>query len=149
MASARQAGEWAEEFALMQEAAPEGVAWNAPLNAERFRPSLRHTLDQALSGETERHFLARCEGTLAAALLVRQSYFGLEGALIQREGTAGRVEAALLQAAPTAGAMVLDTTVWISPQAMLQMGFQKKRVLVWMSRALPSEPAPPSGSAAV
>jgi GNAT superfamily N-acetyltransferase len=132
----RKASEWTEEFALWREVSPHGTAWNSPLTEQALRPSLRKNLEWFLAGETEKHFLARCGGRAEAALSAFSRSSGWEGALIQREGTQGRVEAGLLDAAwkffPRNQSLLLETTPEASAETLVKLGFQKRRTFIWM-----------------
>jgi hypothetical protein len=132
----RKASEWVEEFALWKEVSPHGMAWNTPLSASAFRPSLRKSLEWFLAGETEKHFLARCGGRVEAALSGFGRYAGWEGVLIQREGTQGRVEAGLLEEAgkffSSDQSLLLETATGASAETLVQLGFQKRRTFIWM-----------------
>jgi ribosomal protein S18 acetylase RimI-like enzyme len=132
----RKNSEWAEELALWGEISPHGAAWNTPLSERTFRPSLRKSLDRFLAGETEKHFLARCGGRVEASLSVFSRPSSWEGMLIQREGTQGRVEAGLLEAAwknfYPVRSFLLETTPEASAGTLVQLGFQKRRTFIWM-----------------
>jgi ribosomal protein S18 acetylase RimI-like enzyme len=132
----RKTAEWAEEFGLWRVVSPHGTAWNTPLTEQALRPSLRKNLEGLLSGETEKHFIARCEGRVDASLSAYSRQSGWEGVLIQREGTRGKVEAGLLDAAwkffPPAQSLLLEATAEASPDTLVQLGFQKRRTFIWM-----------------
>jgi ribosomal protein S18 acetylase RimI-like enzyme len=132
----RKNSEWAEEFALWGEVSPHGTAWNTPLSERAFRPSLRKYLDKFLTGETEKHFLARCGGRVEASLSAFSRPSSWEGVLIQRGGTQGKVEAGLLEAAwkifPPVRSLLIETTPEASAETLVQLGFQKRRTFIWM-----------------
>jgi ribosomal protein S18 acetylase RimI-like enzyme len=134
--AARKRNEWAEEYALWKDVSPFGTAWNTPLSERAFRPSLQKNLAGLLAGEVERHFLARCAGRVEASLLAFGRWSGWEGALVQREGLRGRVEAGLLNAAwnvfPPEQNVLLETTPEVSEDSLIKLGFQKRRTFIWM-----------------
>ncbi len=139
--STRTSSEWMEEYALWREVSPNGTAWNIPLMEETIRPSLRKWIERTLGGETERHFLARCGGRMEAVLTAFGRFSGWEGVLIQREGSGGRVEEALLDAAwkafPEERSVLLETTPEASVETLVQLGFQKRRTFIWMRYTFP------------
>jgi ribosomal protein S18 acetylase RimI-like enzyme len=132
----RKNSEWAEELALWGEISPHGAAWNTPLSERAFRPSFRKCLDRFLTGETEKHFLARCGGRVVASLSAFSRPPNWEGVLIQRVGTQGKVEAGLLEAAwnvfPPVQSLLLETTPEASAETLVQLGFQIRRTFIWM-----------------
>jgi ribosomal protein S18 acetylase RimI-like enzyme len=132
----RKPSEWREEYAFWQEISPSGSAWNVPLRESLIRPSPDKWLGRMLAGEWEEHYLARRNGHIEAVLLAFNKPFGWEGILLQREGTAGLVEAALLDAAGigrSAGpGCVLEATPESSADVIVKRGFQKRRTLIWM-----------------
>jgi ribosomal protein S18 acetylase RimI-like enzyme len=134
--SRRKPHEWREEYAFWKEISPLGSAWNMPLRESLIRPSLEKGLGQMFSGEWEEHYLARRNGHLEAVLLAFIKPFGWEGVLLQREGSAGLVEATLLDAAGLGMAAgqgrVLETTPEASMDLIVKRGFQKRRTLIWM-----------------
>ncbi|MBN1438480.1 MAG: GNAT family N-acetyltransferase [Anaerolineales bacterium] len=134
--SLRKDAEWGEEFALYREVTPDGTAWNVPLAAEAFRPSVGKRLRHLLEGRTVKHFLARGQGDALAALTMYERPTGWEGVLIQRAGTCGRVERALVDAAvqyrTPDGRAALETTPEASADVLIELGFQKRRTFQWM-----------------
>ncbi len=140
----RRKSEWREEFEFLIACTPSGLVWNAPLRAERIRPSFWRFLDRTLVGESEEHLLARCDGMLAAVFIATRKAYSWEGMLIQRSGTAGQVEESILKlflqgrGAETSG--VLETTAEADPDIMAKLGFQLRRTLVWMQYDLPANP---------
>jgi GNAT superfamily N-acetyltransferase len=134
--SLRKSSEWAEEFALYREVSPSGTAWNTPLTEGAFQLSLWKSIEGFLMGEEEKHFLARCGGRVEAALSAYNRFSGWEGALIQREGSAGKVERPLLDAAwevfPPDRSALLETTAEASAAILEKLGFQKRRTFLWM-----------------
>ena len=132
----RRAGEWRDEFAFWKEVSPAGFAWNTPLTEGLFRPTAAKWMERMLFGESEKHFLARREGHVAAALFTVQRLYGWEGFLIQNEPSSGSLEAALWNAAwgdsiPKVNCL-LETTSEASATALEQLGFQKRRIFRWM-----------------
>jgi len=134
--SRRTPAEWMEEYAFWREISPDGTAWNSPLTEKRFHPSLCQWLERMLEGESEAHFLARCGPRVEGALAAYRRYSGWEGVLIQREGSEGRVEGPLLDAAgkafPRERSVLLETTPEASVGLLVQLGFQKRRTFIWM-----------------
>ncbi len=134
--SIRKSSEWGEEYALYQEVSPYGTAWNTPLTENAFRTSFWKLIEGLLAGEIERHFLARCGGRVEASLAAYTHFSGWEGALIQRGGTSGQVEQALLDAAwkvfPPDKGVLLETTPEVSVDSLVKLGFQKRRTFIWM-----------------
>jgi ribosomal protein S18 acetylase RimI-like enzyme len=132
----RAASEWSEEFALWRDVSPHGVAWNAPLTEQSFRPSFWKRMEQALDGEAERHFLARREERVEAALSAFTRPSGWEGVLIQRPETGGKVEEGLLAAAwkvfPAEHNVLLETTPQARDSTLTELGFRKRRTFIWM-----------------
>lgn len=143
----RQPEDWPEEYRFLAETAPGGLGWNDPLDIDRIRPSIWRTLDRSLAGESESHFLAWCPDGLAGVLLYTERFHNWEGLLIQRPGTAGRVETQLLRLLVRDGSSVkqgvVETTLEADPDCMTGLGFRKRRILVWMHCDLDGEPAPP------
>ncbi len=132
----RRASEWREEYAFWKGISPAGFAWNTPLTAGLFRPSVARRLEQVLLGESEKHFLARRGGRVEAALFSFQRFFGWEGFLIQTEGSGGGVELALWKEAwkdtfPQVNCL-LETAPESSTAVLEQLGFQKRRTFQWM-----------------
>jgi GNAT superfamily N-acetyltransferase len=134
--SIRKSSEWGEEYALYQEVSPYGTAWNTPLEENTFRTTLWKSIEGVLAGEVERHFFARCGGRVEAALVAFNRFSGWEGALIQRGGTSGKVEQALLDAAwkvfPPDRGVLLETMPDVSVDSLAKLGFQKRRTFIWM-----------------
>lgn len=132
----RKSSEWIEEYELWRDVSPHGTAWNTPLMQKTIRPSPWKNLGSFLTGETETHFLVRCGTRVEAALVAFSRFSGWEGMLIQRAGTAGRVEQDLLDAAgkafPAEQNILLETTPEVSGETLLQLGFQKRRTFLWM-----------------
>jgi GNAT superfamily N-acetyltransferase len=132
----RAASEWREEFTFWKEVSPHGVSWNVPLTADSFRPSLWKRIEQALDGETERHFLARREGRMEAALSASRRLSGWDGVLVQRPDTGGAVEKGLLAAAwkifPADQNVLLETTPQAGAASLTELGFRKRRTFIWM-----------------
>ncbi len=134
--SPRRASEWREEYAFWKSVSPDGFTWNTPLTAGLFRPSAAKWLEQALLGESEKHFLAWRGERLEAALITFQRFFGWEGFLIQNGESGGSVERALWEEAWKGASLQMNClleTVPESSQAVLeQLGFQKRRTFQWM-----------------
>jgi len=134
--STRVSSEWVEEYALWKDVSPSGSAWNTPLTEQSFRPRFWKWMEQMLEGGTEKHFLARCGGRVEAALSAFSRWTGWEGVLIQREGTGGKVERDLLDAAwktfPPEQSVLLETTPEASADSLVKLGFQKRRTFIWM-----------------
>jgi ribosomal protein S18 acetylase RimI-like enzyme len=132
----RRDAEWADEFKLLEECTPSGLVWNSPLRAGRIRPSFWRSMDRLLVGESEAHFLARCDAALSAVLIATRRMYAWEGLLIQRPGTGGKVEAPLVERFLEGGSPersgMLETTDEADPDVMTGMGFQLRRTLVWM-----------------
>jgi ribosomal protein S18 acetylase RimI-like enzyme len=139
--SLRTSSEWAEEFALYRDVSPDGTAWNTPLLESAFRPSVWKSVGGWLTGGLEKHYLARCGGRLDAVLSAYSRFSGWEGALIQRGGTGGKVERALLEAAwkvfPPDRGVLLETTAEASVDVLAKLGFQKRRTFLWMRYTIP------------
>jgi len=139
--SIRKWGEWEEEYALWKEVSPSGSAWNTPLMKSTFRPALWNRLEGILSGDRELHVLARRGGRLEAALSAYGRFSGWEGVLIQRPGTGGAVERELLDAVgrvfPPDQAVLLETTPAVSDESLIQLGFQRRRIFIWMRYTFP------------
>jgi GNAT superfamily N-acetyltransferase len=132
----RRALEWREEYALWKAISPAGFAWNTPLSEGIFHPSAGKWLEQALLGESQKHFLAWRGGRVAASLYVIRHSSGWEGFLVQEEGTGGVVERPLWKeawngAAPDVNCL-LETVPESSSYVLSEMGFQKRRSFVWM-----------------
>ncbi len=132
----RRTAEWRDEFAFWKEASPAGFTWNTPLTEGLFRPSAAKWLEQALFGESEKHFLARREGHVAAALFTVQRLYGWEGfpdseRAIERLTGSGFVECSVGDSIPKVNCL-LETTPEASATALEQLGFQKRRIFRWM-----------------
>jgi GNAT superfamily N-acetyltransferase len=132
----RRAPEWREEYALWKTVSPAGFTWNTPLSAWIFRPSAGRRLEQALLGESQKHFLAWRGERVAASLYAIRHPSSWEGSLVQDEGTGGRVERPLWKeawngAAPDVNCL-LETVPESSAAVLTEMGFQKRRSFVWM-----------------
>jgi ribosomal protein S18 acetylase RimI-like enzyme len=134
--SVRKPSDWKDEFALWKEVSPAGTAWNTPLVKGAFRPSLARAFEYFLTGERELHVLARRDGRVVAALSAYSHLSGWEGALVQRRGTGGAVERELLDAAwrvfPPDRSILLETTPEAPDDSLIQLGFQKRRIFIWM-----------------
>jgi ribosomal protein S18 acetylase RimI-like enzyme len=137
----RRSSEWTEEYALWREISPAGTAWNTPLAEQSFRPSVWKWIERTVEGETERHFLARYGGRVEAALSAYSRLSGWEGVLIQREGSGGKVEQELLDAAWKAfspeQSVLLETVPEASVESLVKLGFQKRRTFIWMRYTFP------------
>jgi RimJ/RimL family protein N-acetyltransferase len=132
----RRATEWREEYAFWKGISPAGFAWNTPLTAGLFRPSVARWLEQVLLGESEKHFLARHGERVEGTLFTFQRFFGWEGFLMQTEGSGGSVELALWKEAwkdtvPQVNCL-LETVPESSAAVLEQLGFQKRRTFQWM-----------------
>jgi GNAT superfamily N-acetyltransferase len=132
----RRSSQWRDEYALWKEITPAGFTWNAPLSESAFRPSATRWLEQTMLGEMETHFLASRDGRMEAALLVFGRFSGCEGFLIQRDGTGGTVEQALLEEAwkrmSSGWNCLLETVPESSATILEKLGFQKRRMFIWM-----------------
>jgi GNAT superfamily N-acetyltransferase len=132
----RRPSEWMEEFELWRDVTPAGSAWNTPLQKSAFRPSPGRAFENFLTGEQELHVLARRAGKAVAALSAYSRLSGWEGALVQRPDTRGSVERALLDAVwrvfPPDRSILLETTPEAADDVLLQLGFQKRRIFIWM-----------------
>jgi GNAT superfamily N-acetyltransferase len=132
----RRSSEWRDEYALWKEITPVGFAWNTPLAESAFRPSAARWLEQTMLGEMETHLLASRDGRTEAALLVFGRLSVWEGFLIQRDGTGGKVEQALLEEAwkkaPSGWSCLLETVPESSATILEKLGFQKRRMFIWM-----------------
>jgi ribosomal protein S18 acetylase RimI-like enzyme len=132
----RRTPEWREEYALWKAISPAGFAWNTPLSEGIFRPSAERWLQQAMLGESQKHYLAWCGGRVAASLYAIRRPSGWEGFLLQAEGTGGRVERSLWKeawkgAAPDTNCL-LETVPESSADVLTDLGFQKRRTFIWM-----------------
>jgi ribosomal protein S18 acetylase RimI-like enzyme len=132
----RRGPEWRTEFALWKALSPAGFAWNTPLTEGIFRPSAGRALEQALGGESEKHFLAWRGERVAASLYAVRRISGWEGFLMQSEGTGGGVERMLLKAAWN-GAVpdrncLLETVPESSGEVLAELGFVRRRTFIWM-----------------
>jgi ribosomal protein S18 acetylase RimI-like enzyme len=132
----RRSSQWREEYALWKGITPAGFTWNTPLSEGAFRPSAARWLEQALLGEAEKHFLATRDGQAEAALLAFRRFSGWEGYLVQREGTSGKVEQALLEEAWKGASpgwnCLLEAVPESSGTILEKLGFQKRRTFIWM-----------------
>jgi ribosomal protein S18 acetylase RimI-like enzyme len=139
--SERKSSEWMEEFAFWREISPAGPAWNSPLTEAAFRPSWWRRAERFLEGDTEKHFLARSDAQVDAALAAYSRHSGWEGMLIQRQGTSGKVEAGLLDAAwktfSPARSVLLETMPEASADFLVELGFRKRRTFIWMRYTFP------------
>ncbi len=146
----RSPSEWAEQFALASLVRPEGLTWGHPLSPQDFRPGVARRLDRFFSGRAEEHWVVTEPGTGASSapligsltlhvnapdsdrltLLVHPRYHGqLERGLLVR---------GLRRLGKRAwGARVdYDVDDEQAGQVLTELGFQVRRTLRWMRRAI-------------
>ena len=136
--------EWGAQLALASLVRPEGLAWNHPLRAQNFQPSLAKWLDLFFSGRTEEHWVAEAQRRLLGSLTVRtQGADGDEMTLLVHPSVQGQLERPML----TRGLRRLGRRPWPArlehaaddthaASALRDLGFQARRTLRWMRAAI-------------
>ncbi len=142
--SARQGGEWREEYELAMRVHPEGLAWTSPLTPKTFRPTIWRFLTQAMTGDSEAHWLLRDRGHLVAFLWCIQHFGTLQALPVVDPEWKGQVETELISHALRSGGWDSEFVLEIPPgsaeEDLVRLGFRKGRTLLWMEKELRAHP---------
>jgi predicted N-acetyltransferase YhbS len=136
----RSPGEWADQLTLASLVRPAGLAWNAPLRPQQFRPLLLKGLEHFLLGQREEHWVVRANNQLVGSLTLQTNVGdGARMTLLGHPSFRGKLERPLLvrglrRYAPSPWPVRIEhPTADAEASAVLrELGFQPGRSLRWM-----------------
>ncbi len=146
----RAADEWTEQFALASLVRPEGLTWGHPLSSQDFRPGLARRLERFFAGRAEEHWVVTEPGTgtgksaLVGSLTLRVNEpDGDRLTLLVHPRYRGKFERAMLVRGlrrlgrrPWGARVDYDADDEQAGKALTALGFQVRRTLRWMRRAI-------------
>jgi ribosomal protein S18 acetylase RimI-like enzyme len=142
MIHSRRFDEWEQQLAWLQNVYPPEVAWNLPLNPDRFSPDLWTRFIGFFQGETQQHWTARC-GDKPVGFLTWEPMRTASDALwlaTSRQDEDQAILALLPQARENLSnrrrPLAVNYPAGRAGEAFLKAGFYHHQTLIWMAANL-------------